>query len=150
MSAETLERSVLEAKDREQLVAIAQALGIKSVSRAKKADLIGKILEQTGSRHAGAGADSAAPTPSGPTPPVPDDRRRAIATDQPDLFGGEPAGDPGSAVAGEATRRPATVVGDPPDRLPRSCSGPTASRWPSGRSPSSRDGGQLDVPERRR
>ena len=49
MSAETLERSVLEGKDREQLVAIAQALGVKSVSRAKKADLIGKILEQTGS-----------------------------------------------------------------------------------------------------
>jgi transcription termination factor Rho len=49
VSAETLERSVLEGKDREQLVAIAQALGVKSVSRAKKADLIGKILEQTGS-----------------------------------------------------------------------------------------------------
>ncbi|MGD9703629.1 MAG: transcription termination factor Rho [Acidimicrobiia bacterium] len=51
MSAETLERSVLEGKDRDQLVAIAQALGVKSVSRAKKADLIGKILEQTGSGH---------------------------------------------------------------------------------------------------
>jgi len=43
-----LERSVLEAKDREQLLAIAQALGVKSVSRAKKVDLIAKILEQTG------------------------------------------------------------------------------------------------------
>ena len=53
MSAETLERSVLEGKDREQLVAIAQALGVKSVSRAKKADLIGKILEQTGSGPSG-------------------------------------------------------------------------------------------------
>ena len=69
MSAETLERSVLEGKDREQLVAIAQALGVKSVSRAKKADLIGKILEQTGSgpssgsgddRQADAGATGAA------------------------------------------------------------------------------------------
>ncbi len=70
MSAETLERSVLESKDREQLVTIAQALGIKSVSRAKKADLIGKILEQTGH-------DPAAESSGGPS-------RR----DQPALFEG--------------------------------------------------------------
>jgi transcription termination factor Rho len=50
-----LERSVLESKDREQLLAIAQALGVKSVSRAKKVDLIAKILEQTG---VDAGADA--------------------------------------------------------------------------------------------
>ncbi len=48
MTAEALEQSVLESKDREQLMAIASALGIKSVSRAKKADLIQKILEGTG------------------------------------------------------------------------------------------------------
>ena len=47
MAAEALEKSVLEGKDREQLMAIAQALGVKSVSRAKKAELIDKILEQT-------------------------------------------------------------------------------------------------------
>ena len=47
MAAEALEKSVLEGKDREQLMAIAQALGVKSVSRAKKAELIEKILEQT-------------------------------------------------------------------------------------------------------
>ena len=47
MAAEALEQSVLESKDREQLMAIAQALGVKSVSRAKKAELIDKILEQT-------------------------------------------------------------------------------------------------------
>ena len=46
MAAEALEKSVLEGKDREQLMAIAQALGVKSVSRAKKAELIEKILEQ--------------------------------------------------------------------------------------------------------
>jgi hypothetical protein len=44
VTAEALEQSVLESKDREQLMAIASALGIKSVSRAKKADLIQKIL----------------------------------------------------------------------------------------------------------
>ncbi len=47
-STEALERSVLESKDREQLLAIAPALGVKATSRAKKADIIGKILEQTG------------------------------------------------------------------------------------------------------
>jgi transcription termination factor Rho len=42
-----LEQSALEAKDREQLVAIASALGVKSVARAKKADLIDLILDST-------------------------------------------------------------------------------------------------------
>jgi transcription termination factor Rho len=48
MSAETLERSVLEGKDREQLIAIATALGLKALSRAKKGEIIDRILEQTG------------------------------------------------------------------------------------------------------
>lgn len=47
MANGALEQSALEAKDREQLVAIAGALGVKSSSRAKKADLIDMILEQT-------------------------------------------------------------------------------------------------------
>jgi len=42
-----LEQSALEAKDREQLVAIASALGVKSAARAKKADLIDLILDST-------------------------------------------------------------------------------------------------------
>ncbi|HET9602579.1 MAG TPA: transcription termination factor Rho [Acidimicrobiales bacterium] len=48
MSAETLERSVLEGKDREQLIAIASALGLKALSRAKKGEIIDRILDQTG------------------------------------------------------------------------------------------------------
>src|SRR6188472_2558756 len=59
-STEALERSVLEGKDREQLLAIAGALGVKATSRAKKADIIAKILEQTG----GAGAPAEAPAPA--------------------------------------------------------------------------------------
>ena len=47
-SSEALERSVLEAKDREQLLTIAGALGVKAMSRAKKADIIDKILDQVG------------------------------------------------------------------------------------------------------
>ena len=54
-STEALERSVLERKDREQLLAIAGALGVKATSRAKKADIIAKILEQTGAAGGGDG-----------------------------------------------------------------------------------------------
>jgi hypothetical protein len=39
---------VLEGKDREQLIAIATALGLKALSRAKKGEIIDRILEQTG------------------------------------------------------------------------------------------------------
>ena len=45
-STEALERSVLEGKDREQLLAIASALGVKANSRAKKGEIIDQILEQ--------------------------------------------------------------------------------------------------------
>ncbi|HWG73281.1 MAG TPA: transcription termination factor Rho [Acidimicrobiales bacterium] len=48
MSDLQLERSVLEAKEREELFAIADALGTKPTTRAKKADLIGQILRATG------------------------------------------------------------------------------------------------------
>ena len=48
MAAEALEQSMLESKDKDQLLAIAQALGVKTTARAAKATLIGKILEMTG------------------------------------------------------------------------------------------------------
>jgi transcription termination factor Rho len=48
MSEPQLERSVLEGKDREELYAIADALGTKPGSRTKKADLIAQILRATG------------------------------------------------------------------------------------------------------
>ena len=68
MTAEALEKSVLESKDKEQLLAIAQALGMKSLSRAKKADLIDKILEQTG---AGSSRAESAPEPAASPAPAP-------------------------------------------------------------------------------
>ena len=61
-SSEALERSVLEAKDREQLITIAGALGVKALTRAKKADIIDKILEQVGA----GSADTAAARASAP------------------------------------------------------------------------------------
>jgi transcription termination factor Rho len=44
----TLERSALERKDREELTTIAQALGAKPPSRARKAEIVQLILELTG------------------------------------------------------------------------------------------------------
>ena len=48
MAADALEKSALEAKDKEQLTAIAEALGVKAGARATKAVLVEKILEKTG------------------------------------------------------------------------------------------------------
>ncbi|MHB1535198.1 MAG: hypothetical protein ACYC1D_11450, partial [Acidimicrobiales bacterium] len=48
MSEQQLERSVLEAKEREELFAIADALGTNPTSRAKKSDLVTPILRATG------------------------------------------------------------------------------------------------------
>lgn len=55
MAADALEKSVLESKDRDQLMAIATALGLKTVARAKKEDIISKILDTVG------GPEGAAP-----------------------------------------------------------------------------------------
>ena len=49
VAAEALEQSVLENKDKDQLLAIAKALGLKATSRTKKSDIIDSILETTGS-----------------------------------------------------------------------------------------------------
>src|SRR6476646_7896269 len=69
-SPEALERSVLESKDREQLLAIAAAIGVKATSRAKKAEIIDKILTQTGH-------EQSTVTPSEPAPPRANGRAKA-------------------------------------------------------------------------
>ena len=48
MSEPQLERSVLEAKEREELFAIANALGTRPTSRVRKSELITQILQATG------------------------------------------------------------------------------------------------------
>jgi transcription termination factor Rho len=65
MSEQQLERSVLEAKERDELLAIATALGASPAARAKKADLITSILRATGIEVDGGGGetDAAAPAP---------------------------------------------------------------------------------------
>ena len=52
MAAEALEKSALESKDKDQLMAIAEALGVKTTARASKATLVEKILEKTGANDA--------------------------------------------------------------------------------------------------
>jgi transcription termination factor Rho len=74
-----LERSVLEGKEREELHAIADAIGLKPSARASKATLVGQILKATGvdvaegngstSNGDGGGADQA-------TDQAPDDKPR--------------------------------------------------------------------------
>ena len=48
MAAEALEKSALESKDKDQLIAIAEALGVKANARSSKATLVDQILEKTG------------------------------------------------------------------------------------------------------
>ena len=61
MASDALEKSALESKDKDQLVAIAEALGVKTTARASKAILVEKILEKTG---------AATPAPAQTTAPA--------------------------------------------------------------------------------
>ncbi len=121
MAAEALEASVLDSKDKEQLLAIAQALGIKTNARASKATLIGKILETTGT------------APSAASSATSDAVSEAASTART-----EEAAPPIAAPQAAGTRPGRAPRPAPPIRLlskPRSCSDPTASPSPTGRSP---------------
>ena len=48
MAAEALEKSALDSKDKDQLTQIAKALGIKGISKLKKAELVDRIIDTTG------------------------------------------------------------------------------------------------------
>ena len=60
MAAQALEQSVLETKDKDQLLAISKALGVKVTARSKKADIISAILATTGGSSAGEAPDQSA------------------------------------------------------------------------------------------
>jgi transcription termination factor Rho len=60
VAAAALEQSVLESKDKDTLLEMAKALGVKASSRLKKADIIGKILDTTSSPES-----ASAPNPNG-------------------------------------------------------------------------------------
>ena len=59
MAAAALEQSMLESKDKDTLLEMAKALGVKANARLKKSDIIDKILDTTGS-----GSSAASPTPA--------------------------------------------------------------------------------------
>jgi transcription termination factor Rho len=62
VTAQALEQSVLESKDKNQLIAIAEALGVKASARNKKSEIIDQILQMTGAPRPG---DGGAPTTNG-------------------------------------------------------------------------------------
>ena len=74
MAAEALEQSALEGKDKDQLLQIAKALGVKGTSRLKKAEIIDKILDSTGASAppaaSGNGSAPADPTPQAAPAPA--------------------------------------------------------------------------------
>jgi transcription termination factor Rho len=95
VAAEALEQSMLEAKDKDQLLAIAQALGVKITARAAKATLIAKILETTGSGASTTGSADTAPAAADAAPSAADAAASApaLAVEVPDVVLG-PDGEP--------------------------------------------------------
>ena len=67
MAAAALEQSMLESKDKDTLLEMAKALGVKVNARLKKSDIIDKILDTTGSSSAPA---QAAPVETAPVAPT--------------------------------------------------------------------------------
>ncbi len=95
MAAEALEQSVLESKDKDQLLAIAKALGLKANSRTKKAEIIDSILEMTGS--------------SAPVPAATNGDAAPVVDEQPGSEGLNGTAISNGAGAGTAATRPVVV-----------------------------------------
>ena len=72
MAAAALEQSVLESKDKDTLLEMAKALGVKANARLKKSDIIDKILDTTGP--SSGPASSNAPAKSSEAAPGREDR----------------------------------------------------------------------------
>ena len=127
MSEPQLERSVLEAKDRDELIAIATALGASPGSRAKKADLITSILRATGIDVA---ADS---SPAEPSAPAGGAEAAEAGADAPKRRGRTPRR-PASANGAEEGSAAGEATGDPTGQTDN---GPAARA-------AAREAGQLD------
>jgi transcription termination factor Rho len=107
MAAQALEQSALEGKDKDQLLQIAKALGVKGISKLKKADLVGAIIDATGGDAApSASANGAYETVAASTPEAADhteatssgdDGARADKTGQDDT-----PSDPSADASGDA------------------------------------------------
>ncbi len=80
VDATALEQSALERKDRDELLTIAQALGGKPTSRAKKADIVALILDLTGVSGDGAGGDASADASPAPAKKATRTKKSAAAS----------------------------------------------------------------------
>jgi transcription termination factor Rho len=110
MSTQELDRSMLDAKDREELHAIAGAMGVKAPTRMRKAELIDAILD------AAEGGDTAGSGNGGVHSDADDDQ------DQPEPTGGAAAPDAGprtvrSARASELEADPVAALAAEEDAL---------------------------------
>jgi len=116
MSEPQLERSVLEAKEREELHAIAEALGTKPGSRARKSDLILQILRATGVVTDETETETAVPVPVPAEKPRRAPRARKAVAAQPalDLAADAPATAPVSTETAVDTAGAAPAVADGP------------------------------------
>jgi transcription termination factor Rho len=156
VSVDSIDLDGLERKDRAELATIAQALGGKPGSRAKKADIISMILELAGVTPGGAasttGSSSAEPSGDAPHPSDP-----PHASEGPIRSEDPTAGDalvPGAAERSDTAERSDEAAGSPAAAAPArrrggrgdsaassdDASGP-ASEQPSGRSGSSGQAG---------
>ena len=108
MAAQALEQSVLETKDKEQLLAISKALGVKVTARSKKADIIDAILATTGGPTGGDKSDVAA-APSA----APEKAARAEKSDAP-APNEESAPSHGEGSEGSATTPAGPATDDEP------------------------------------
>ncbi len=104
----TLERSALERKDREELTTIAQALGAKPPSRARKAEIVQLILELTGVETGETPGDGEA-TPASPARGRATNGRDKEATVDDDGDTGAPAA-PAAAASDAAPAPEATAA----------------------------------------
>ena len=162
MAAAALEQSILESKDKDTLLEMAKALGVKVNARLKKGDIIDKILDTTGSstsapaaaadavevrrRSASSEADRARPPTArvdhGSSDNGRDGERRELSSTARRRLGRH---HPTSRRADRRRRRRSVLrsrrhagVGISAGRrrvTTASCSAPTASRSPTGRSP---------------
>jgi transcription termination factor Rho len=84
VTAQALEQSVLESKDKGQLIAIAEALGVKASARNKKAEIIEQILQKTGGGAPSSTNGNGAPAAAAPAPAPAPERAPAAAPDADD------------------------------------------------------------------
>ncbi|HUS61811.1 MAG TPA: transcription termination factor Rho [Acidimicrobiales bacterium] len=98
-----LERSVLERKERDELRAIADAMGLQAGSRTKKGDLVDQILRATGIEPTGSASTNGDTAPARPDAPGSNDA------------GASGDGEAISAKPKRATRKKAVATIEPPE-----------------------------------